>query len=178
MKTPAAAFISTVLILLLGACSSDNAYMTDKAGRKYKTIKIGDKIWMAENLNYETSTGSWCYNNNRELCENYGRLYTWETAIAVCPEGWHLPDNDEWAALIEYLKTNSNNAFNPVLGGFRFYDGQFNNIDVTGMWWSSSKLPQNEEVYRCVYFMNASTSGQDFVSGWFGASVRYVKDCN
>ena len=102
----------------------------------YKTVKIGNQEWMAENLNYkylgETSQ-SFCYDGEKENCKKYGRLYQWSAAIdsaslyvdhkmqcgygrspcnipkkwkGVCPKGSHLPTIDEWNSLIDYLGTN------------------------------------------------------------------------
>jgi len=109
---------------MLSSCSKDKGEFKDnRDGKIYKWVKIGDQVWMAENLNY-TGSGiqhithngewgnnsdydGWCYYENNENYGNtYGVLYQWEAAKKACPSGWHLPTDKEWTQLENYLKEN------------------------------------------------------------------------
>ncbi|MGE5458675.1 MAG: FISUMP domain-containing protein, partial [Methanococcaceae archaeon] len=138
---------------------------TDKRdGKQYKTIIIGNKIWLGQNLNYETKSGSWYYNNDPANGEKYGRLYTWDAAKAACPAGWHLPSMDEFKSLIREVNNNGNLlkvvgeennsgagengiGFSAVLGGSRGGGGDFWELGRIAKFWSSTKYwDQNVEV--------------------------------
>ena len=73
-------------------------------GKTYKTVKIGNQVWMAENLNYAGGGIGHCYEDVPEYCEAGGRLYKWDVARDICPEGWHLPSKAEFDTLLSFVK--------------------------------------------------------------------------
>ena len=108
-----AIFLLATLSLFTLGCSGDNVAggssgdaqntMTDvRDGQIYRTVKIGNQVWMAENLNYKTEK-SYCYNDSAEYCATYGRLYEWNAAMRACPDGWHLPLLSEFKTLVDAM---------------------------------------------------------------------------
>ena len=121
-------------------CRAQNAaafkygsFKDERDGQTYHTVKIGNQVWMAENLRYKANN-SYAPNGEEENVETFGRLYTWTTALNIpdeftekptaedvalyekiqdknfqglAPEGWHIPSNMEWEQLMANLALNS-----------------------------------------------------------------------
>jgi len=179
------AYVDSVL-KAFGIVLPDNysGTVSDIEGNVYKTVTIGTQVWFAENLrtgtlndgnfipivtesapwsNLTTAACCW-YDNDMKYNVPYGALYNWYTVItgSLCPAGWHVPADEEWTALTQYLGDSvagvklketgtthwiSPNAgatnetgFTALPGGQRFNDGGFHNFSIWGTWWSTSEL--------------------------------------
>jgi uncharacterized protein (TIGR02145 family) len=129
-------------------------------GKTYRTVKIGEQTWMAENLNYQTGN-SWCYADTDSNCIQYGRLYDWGTATKACPVGWHLPTIGEWVKLTNVaggsrnagtkLKSKSPKwdgtdalGFSALPGGSKFDTDQYIPIESQGegSWWTATEADE------------------------------------
>jgi uncharacterized protein (TIGR02145 family) len=171
-------------VLIIEMCKSAKVEEKPKAGdKKNKTVKIGEQIWMAENLDIETGN-SVCYENKENNCKKYGRLYDWKTAMKACPGGWHLPTDKEWKKLIAFSggakkagkKLKEKTGFSALFGGsFNSSDaGGFYGADNFGQWWSASKGDYE------AYFVSISNDSED-VSGDYEdmssfLSIRCLQD--
>jgi len=180
-----------------------STFKDTRDGQTYKWVRLKDgKKWMAENLNYEISDSSWCYDDKSSNCVKYGRLYTWQAAKRACPSGWRLPTDDEWWKLASYygkacnshsgqakkessdcgkaaykaLVIGGDSRFSVLFGGrFNSNDG-FNRLGTHGGYWTIS-LDQSSSDAWYYYFRGSLKSlyrGNEDKS--LGFSCRCLKD--
>ena len=137
-------------------------YLDVRDSQVYRTVQIGEQVWMAQNLNYKSDMQSFCFDNDDNNCAKWGRLYTWAQAVKACPEGWKLPDSSEYGSLAiflkdstgnknvgKYLKTGKNNLFGfSVLLGSGYFVGGPDYFNEGG------------ETYGRAYFWTASETDE------------------
>ena len=81
-----------------------DSLVDSRDNKKYATVLIDGRVWMAQNLAYDAGTGTVCYDDDCDsYLEDYGYLYSFEAAKTACPDGYHLPTDEEWKALEKYL---------------------------------------------------------------------------
>ncbi|MCL1957465.1 MAG: fibrobacter succinogenes major paralogous domain-containing protein [Fibromonadales bacterium] len=177
--------------------------VTDKGGKTYKTVVIGEQTWMAQNLNYNAD-GSRCYKLEEANCTTYGRLYNWKQATSnICPSGWHLPSDVEWGTFLMFidsgckllgdcpmagklLKTTSgwdNNGNGTNAYGFAAlpsgkYISADGSIDIgkSGTWWTSTESSGTAASGRRIEYDKDGTLRIGNLSKDYFYSVRCLKD--
>jgi len=165
------------------ALAQTTSTLTDpRDGQVYETIKFGRQEWAAQNMNYQ-NPNSWCYNNNPENCEKFGRLYSYVGAAQACPPGWRLPTSRDWDRLIQHigeesaaieLREGGSSGFNVLMAGVRYDYGAFNHLNENAYFWSHV-FADNEPawVYLIGRTMHTVSRIQSF-SGT-GFSVRCIR---
>jgi uncharacterized protein (TIGR02145 family) len=175
--------------------TTDSAFVDPRDGRVYSAARIGSLIWMAQNLNYYTPSGSWYYNyDSISYSSQYGRLYDWTTAISAAPTGWHLPSKTEYDSLLSYLGgpgnasylqmiPTGNSGFKALFAGFRYVDGAyFSDLGAGALFWSATSYDTDGAWFCYVYDGTNPIPGTSNIAGMnfnyqaIGASVRYVKN--
>jgi len=196
--------------------------VTDIDGNVYQTIIIGDQEWMAENLkvtHYRNgdaiptglSDSEWenlnsgayaVYNDDESNADTYGYLYNWyavDDSRTIAPEGWHVPTDEEWTTLTDYLGNDAgsqlagradlwndgdleNNAnfgtsgFNALPGGYRSNDdGLYRSMGLDGYYWSSTEYYSDYAWYRKLGYYGSDVYRND-VNKRHGFSVCCIRD--
>jgi uncharacterized protein (TIGR02145 family) len=195
--------------------------VTDIDGNQYNTIAIGTQTWMKENLKttkfrngdpitYIENDISWLSQDEQAYCwygneinnkPIFGALYN-HYAVAdnrqLCPDGWHVPSDDEWTVLENYLggveiagvklkdstmwsgpilETTNRSGFKALPGGYRFpTTNGFYGILRYGFWWSTTNYKTSSTAW--VRYISAD---YNYIFRYnyhvkVGCSVRCIKD--
>ncbi|NMC41643.1 MAG: hypothetical protein GYA43_10835 [Bacteroidales bacterium] len=208
-------------LLIFSGCKKEGLTVTDVEGNTYKTFSIGGKVWMAESLrttkfrdgssiplvaagNAWSLTTTAAYNNVNNSSDNapvYGRLYNWYAVTDsrnLCPEGWHVPSNDEYINLITALggasvaggkmkETGTDHWNEPNSGasnqsgftgrgaGYISYAGVFKDFKyITGFWTSTQNT--SGTAYHVGLLFDLPDADNYAVDKKTGLQVRCVKD--
>ncbi len=200
------------------ACQGDTAVVY--GGQTYTTVGIGTQCWMKENLNIGVQINNgvdqtnnsiiekYCYNDNATLCDFLGGLYQWDEMMnygsssvkqGICPWGWHVPTDDEWTTLVDYLggasiaggklkdstfthwtypntgATNSS-GFTALPGGYHDIGmHSFYTVGENGVFLSSTEIASDTAWSRFMLYTSAQITRFDvFKSNSY--SVRCMKD--
>ncbi len=205
--------------------------ISDYDGNIYNTVKIGEQWWMAENLRTthyldgteitliednaewpynlpynENAISAYCYYDNSVVnAETYGALYSGFTVVEqsknICPDGWHVANNEDWTELFEYLASvgysekegkalkskslwvndeegndgngTDNFGFNAVPSGFR--SAGFVGINMYADFWSATEM---NDTFGWWVHLSRSSEEYSIVERekTWGFSVRCVKD--
>ena len=208
------------LISIAEISSEKNIIVPDIDGDSYNGVQIGTQFWTTKNLNISKykngdeipqvqdaaewealTTGAWCYYDNKEENgANYGKLYNWYAVNdprGLAPDGFHIPSDEEWYYLLEYLggeniaggklkekgkmywnepnkKANNNSGYTGLPGGYCSDSGTFNSIGELGYFWSSS----DDETEGMSISLNSDNgiSRPYYYDKTYGFSVRLLKD--
>ena len=119
MKNKAGLLIVLISISLSAAAQETGTFKDIRDEQVYKTVKIGNQLWMAENMNYYSKNLFYERNDSNmprsdyrteNYTEKYGLLYSFNVAQKVCPAGWHLPSDKEWKKLELYIGLQKDNV--------------------------------------------------------------------
>jgi uncharacterized protein (TIGR02145 family) len=186
-------------------------------GQVYNTVLINAQCWLTKNMNIGTMISSttpqgnpntiekYCYNDFESNCTVYGGLYQWNNMMqwsttpgiqGICPAGWHIPTDEEWTVLTDFLGANAggkmketgfthwqppnggatNESGLTVLAGGYFdnYYG-FSNDWTWAYFWSSTQADWEQSWFRALNYVNGNIHS-DYNTIDYGFSVRCIKD--
>ena len=188
------------------------------------SVIIGDQEWQMKNLDVdrfrngepipqaitaeewkaagEKKEPAWCfYDNNTENGRLYGKLYNWyavNDARGLAPKGWHIPSDNEWTTLTNYLGgedvadgkmkstgtiywnppnigASNESSFSALPGGYRNIDGSFHYIRSYAFFWSATEYDGNYAWFRNLYYYSSNVYRSNNDKS-VGASVRCLLD--
>ena len=166
-------------------------------GKSYKTVVIGGKTWMAENLNFVTDS-SFCVEDIPANCDKYGRLYQEFDAAKACPEGWAIPQASDWRDLVNTAKeefgdnngslravgewentifgdnvtaTNAS-GFSALPAGYRAKTGEYDGEGTKAYFWGED----NMNSYAWILSNQYDLDKESMIRGYFAYAIRCIKN--
>jgi len=218
--------ILDVVTLVNWVLYGDDGACIDIDGNVYETVQIGEQLWMAENLKVthynnedeiaypsDEDWGSFnegqygVYDNDSSNAVIYGNLYNWYTVDddrGVCPGGWHVPSDDEYTILTDYLGGESvaggtlkdtgtiedgdglwyspnegasnESGFTGLPAGYRYFNsGYYYSMGSSGYFWSSSEFNSSKSWFRALSY-SSSNVHRDGTNKQRGLSIRCLQD--
>jgi len=186
MKFPPFIWIVVFMLYRISMVSAQttSVYYDERDGQTYRTITVGLYEWMAQNLNFETDSGSWCYDESNLHCMHFGRFYNYETAQQACMPGWKLPEREDWDTLfstlslrdqlyLTLLKDGANDLKILLAGWHGEYGGSYLMGEQARFWTSTSKTQLN--AWYIGIFKSTQSVRIDYDSKGLGLSVRCTR---
>ncbi len=215
-------FFSLVAVLVFISGCKEEA-LTDIDGNVYKVVKIGNHVFMTENLkvtkykngdliettdpvtldisDISTPKFQWVAGGKEQNLDLYGRYYTWYAVTdprGICPEGWHIMTDTEWADLCNYAggrnnasgklkdatsgmwaygnsQVSNSTRFSARPAGARGANGAFGGMSHYGGWWSTADREELVGAYWRIFYNDDIVKRVDFKKN-SGFSVRCAKD--
>jgi uncharacterized protein (TIGR02145 family) len=196
--------------------------LRDRDGNLYRTVRIGAQVWMAQDLRVtryrdgsllslitddaewrDATSGAYCWfeNDRAGPRATYGALYDFHAvadARGLCPAGWHVPSEAEWATLVKHLGgpqvaggklkdtlagrwnrpnrgATDRSGFGGLPGGGRGRNGEFGERGNYGTWWSATAHDADYAWHRGLSHDDAAVS-RNAGHKASGFCVRCVKD--
>ena len=177
-------------------------WIDSRDGHSYATIPIGDQVWLAENMAYLPSVSNEENGSEDEGNESlafyyvlgydgtsvsaakadsnykkYGVLYNWNAALEACPNGWHLPSDDEWTELETYLGGSDTAGVKlKATWGWshcRWLDNPGNGTNESGF----TALPGGQRIkdYQDPMLITYEFSGSWYLGGWWSSSEMITR---
>ena len=204
------------MLIPFGSYSQQKGSVTDIDGNTYQTVVIGDQEWMAENLKttkyndgqtiefangvqmdwYNSTSGMYTwYDSDVQYKDVYGALYNWlaATSTNICPVNWHVPTDDEWRILRDFVGTSEGTKLKAITGwnadgngtddfGFAALPGgyvsgtfSYSNDGNQGLWWTT--VEKNiDDAYNAELSANNDWLDIYYHRKDYGLSIRCIKN--
>lgn len=176
-----------LLVIVLNVLSFDSFAGSGKQGfNPADTIRIGNQVWMKHNLTIDVPNSFW-YDRDSIKYKEQGKLYYFSAALMACPKGWHIPSDEEWQQLIDYLGGDSvaidkilvggSSGLNLTLAGYRSANSNndlFGKIGEYAMYWTST-IKAEQTAYGKM-FVRGKLPEHQYYRRANAFSVRLLKD--